>query len=114
MTGAVLKVVTEAKGPLPLRAVLWTCALLFLPILVTVDVVGAVRRSRQRRAVLSMEVALCPAGHEVVLTGLWKCGCGMSYDGHAFESCPHCGEVPHAVQCVCGRQVTNPLSGVFG
>lgn len=114
MTGAILKVVAETKGSLMSRAVLWTCVLLLLSVAVTVDLVGTIRRSRRRRGVLSVEVALCPAGHEVILTGLWKCGCGMSYDGHAFQSCPHCTETAHAITCACGRQVVNPLSGVFG
>lgn len=114
MTGAILKVVVETKGPLVLRAVLWASTLILLPIAVAVDLVGTIRRSRRRRGVLSVEVALCPAGHEVVLTGLWKCGCGMSYDGHAFQSCMHCAETAHAITCACGRQVVNPLSGVFG
>lgn len=64
---------------------------------------------------LRMTAARCPAGHEVVLFGAWKCGhCPAVFDGHAWQDCPSCGERDHAISCACGRTVVSPISPMRG
>lgn len=51
----------------------------------------------------------CPRGHEVVLLGTWRCGCGAAFDGYVFAKCPVCHRTAGWVPCArCQLPVRNP------
>ena len=97
------------------RGVAWIgWGLVCIPLLsatVAVDLgIAVVRRWAYWRA-LSVERAVCPAGHVVELYGHFECEqCHLSLaDSHAFAPSPCCHATPHAVVCACGRLVLNRI-----
>jgi hypothetical protein len=42
-------------------------------------------------------------GAEISLVGLWKCGCGFTYQGNILRYCPICKLFPNMIRCYrCG------------
>lgn len=87
-----------------LKHVLWEGTLFVLasPVLVVVALRRAVRRLRFFLVASQSEIR-CQCGSAVALVGLWKCGCGFTYQGHLLTVCPVCASVPCVVRCYgCG------------
>jgi hypothetical protein len=78
-------------------------ALLFLfasPILL---VRGCFRLRRQTRfwiVAYSTSLACVNCRSKISLVGMWKCGCGYTYTGHALRHCPVCASLPRTLRCV--------------
>src|SRR3989339_1006043 len=99
MTREALHVLVHKK----LRPEWLLLALLLLPLTLLVDGISLlVFRIRLRRALQTEEV-ICECGCHILLVGFWKCGsCGLTYWGHAWQPCPHDGELTHSISCSCG------------
>ena len=99
------------KGPVELRVV--ACLLVLgLVLIITgpIDIVLLFLRFLRERNALSQEFTQCERGHLIALSGNWKCACGLTFIGHAWQECPHCQSSCHAVCCPCGVQVVSPIS----
>jgi len=51
-----------------------------------------------------MQRIVCRSCRGVIsLLGMWKCGCGYTYQGHLLRECPVCGSLPSMARCFdCG------------
>jgi hypothetical protein len=77
------------------------------PILVLRALVRACRTLRHKRKLWSLayraRVPCDTCGASISLVGLWKCGCGFTYQGHVLRTCPVCEATPAMVRCfACG------------
>ena len=61
-------------------------------------------RSRYRFLRLAMDPEMtCESGRTLSLVGLWRCGCGFTYQGHLLRTCPVCDSLPSVIRCYrCG------------
>ncbi len=113
MTRWLLDGVGALRGSLLLQLFVATLALGVLPFTLGLDASRAVVTYLSVQWAFRRRVGHCPRGHAVELIGAWRCPvCRLVHEGHGFAECPHCGEVPHAVNCACGLAVTSPLSGM--
>ncbi len=90
--------------PTGLKRVLWDVVLFFLasPVLAVAALRKALRRLQFFLVASRSEIG-CECGSTVALVGLWKCGCGFTYQGHLLTVCPVCASVPCVVRCYrCG------------
>ncbi len=110
MTRLLLSWVVSLRVSFSVRIILLGLALALVPLTLTVDVVRLALGTARERRLLRAETVKCPAGHEVTLTGGWRCSCGVTFEGNGFAACPACGERSW-VQCPCGRAVRNRLAG---
>jgi hypothetical protein len=88
-----------------LGTLLWTTVTLWLGAWAIWWLAHLVRRWR----FVSKDKLVCPRGHEVVLLGSWRCGCGAAFDGYVFAKCPVCRRTAGWVPCGrCQLVVRNP------
>lgn len=111
MTTTLLSLFSRAPGGLSTRLLLAMLVVPFLSFAMIGDLLILGFRLWRTHQVLSSSYVLCQRGHTVeVAGGVWTCECGLSYEGHGFQSCPGCKSVPHAVLCACSLPAVNPLS----
>jgi hypothetical protein len=79
----------------------WNLLLFVLasPILVVRATVRGLRRFRVLRAAARPAIACRTCGAAISLVGLWRCGCGFTYQGHLLRVCPVCGSFPAFARC---------------
>ncbi len=66
------------------------------------------RHWRYLRAAAALAIE-CECGRPIALVGVWRCGCGFTYRGHALATCPVCGRIPAMVRCYeCGLTAVLP------
>lgn len=78
------------------EALLWVLA---SPVLAIMALVRAVRAARLLRLAMQPAVTCRTCGRQIALLGMWRCGCGYSYQGHLLRSCPVCKTVPQVARC---------------
>lgn len=59
---------------------------------------GTARLVRLRKAI-QPTITCRTCGHSISLVGLWRCGCGYTYQGHLLRYCPVCGSFPRVIRC---------------
>jgi len=87
------------------RLVLWVLA---SPILFLIWVVRMVRRGRFWKVSYSTSIVCRNCRSAISLVGMWRCGCGYTYQGHLLRHCPICGSLPRMARCF-GCNVTAKL-----
>ena len=114
MSRWLLDVLGSVRGSLFGQLVVALVALGLMPPALIVDGMLLLCRIVRVRRVLAIEEVRCPRGHAVSLVSdSWTCPvCKLTHTGHGFAPCPHCGTIPHAINCPCCLPVVNPLSPV--
>ena len=80
--------------------VLWFIA---SPVYFVLWILRMVRRWRFLRMAYTSAITCRNCGETVSLVGLWRCGCGYTYRGHALRACPVCASIPPMARCyACG------------
>lgn len=107
MTRHVLEILAHGK----MRPEKFVLIILVLPFTLAIDAIQLLLFRYRRHRALQSSVVTCEHGHEVELIGLWTCGsCGLSYHGHAWQGCPHDGQLSHSIACSCGMTIVSPIS----
>ena len=113
MSRWLLDVLGSVRGPLVAQFVMALIVLWLMPLALLVDALLLLARIVRVRRLMALYKVRCPKGHPVLLVDAWTCpACKLTHEGHGFSPCPHCGQIPHAINCPCGLPVTNPLSPV--
>lgn len=109
-----LDVLGSVRGSLLGQLFVALVVLGLMPVALVVDGLLRLWRVVRVRRVLAVQEVRCPRGHVVSLVSdSWTCPvCKLTHPGHGFASCPHCGTIPHAINCPCSLPVVNPLSPV--
>lgn len=79
----------------------WDLLLLVLasPIFLLLAVVRGVRHVIRLPKAIQPAITCRACGHPISLVGLWRCGCGHTYQGHVLRYCPVCGALPKMIRC---------------
>jgi hypothetical protein len=79
----------------------WDLLLFILasPILALRMVVRAARTLQLLHTAARPAIACRTCGGRISLVGVWRCGCGFTYQGHLLRFCPVCGSFPRMVRC---------------
>jgi len=77
------------------------------PILAVRSIVRFLRHITLLRIAIRPTLPCRTCGGEIHLVGMWKCGCGYTYQGHVLRYCI-CGSFPAMIRCYrCGA--TEPV-----
>lgn len=77
-------------------------AILFLlasPVLAVAAIARLKRRAALLRKATQPTLPCRTCGHQIMLLGMWRCGCGYTYQGHLLRFCPICDSFPRMVRC---------------
>ncbi len=108
MTRIIFSWLLSAKVSFSTRLLLLGLTLSIVPFTLTADALRLLIVGIRERRLLLAATVKCPAGHEVVLFGGWRCSCGVVFSGSGLSACPACGERSY-LMCPCGLSVRNPL-----